>query len=149
MAHKFTGKDKILYLIFKGLKVGFYYRSLGIKCRWWGEREVYYASFFMQWTKKGAILFCGLYVVGLNQYIKNRRVCALALVYDSSIFSSFPEFLRSTVQGGKQNSLSYTRVTLLSDTQDTRGHLLLNVFKEAEAANKMTAPTAATQDSSW
>lgn len=72
----------------------------------------------------------------------------MALACNFSIFSNCPGFLRSTVQGGKQNSLLYNRVALLSDTQDTRGYLLLNVFKKAEAANKMPARTLAAQDSS-
>lgn len=63
-----------------------------------------------------------------GQHIGNQIAHALALD-DFSIFCSFPEFFRSMVQGVKQKCLSYTRVTLLSDTQDTRGYLLLGCFQ--------------------
>lgn len=58
--------------------------------------------FHVAHTKKVAVLSCGL-----SWHIKNQRMCTLALAYGISIFSSFPEFLGSTVQGGKQNSFTY------------------------------------------
>ena len=67
--------------------------------------------FFHVMSKKGSYS---------GQYIENQTAHALALD-DFSIFSSFPEFFRSMVQGVKLKCLSYTRVTLLSDTQDTKG----------------------------
>lgn len=79
-------------------------------------------------------------VAGLSEHVRNQIVCALALAYDFSLFSRFLEFLGSTVKERKQNSLSHTRVTLWSDTQDTRGYP--SMLSEADAANNMTASLA-------
>lgn len=85
--------------------------------------------FFHVVHKKIAILSVD-HVAGLSQHIKNQIVYTLTLAYGVSIFSSFPEFLGLTVQGGKQNS-SFTHQSHIIVRHSRDKRILLSIFREA------------------